>query len=107
MNNFKRRGETITKTAAGTIVKNTLQVVGDRAMCSLNAAVSGETYELLNEGVFGYACEPNLTIALGKKLYYDSGNDRLTTTAASWKPAGWAAGDGASATSIDCSVGAW
>jgi predicted RecA/RadA family phage recombinase len=108
MNNLVAKGDRITATAGGTITGGKFQVLDDRALPAMGDASSGETYELLAEGIVSYACEGE-TIALGEKLYYDASNDILTKTASSHKPAGWAASVAATTavTEITCKLGAW
>lgn len=66
----------------------------------------GDDYTLMTDGVFLMTILGSDTPALGALLYWDAGNNRLTTTASTHKSAGLAvAGKGAGPTTILCDLG--
>lgn len=107
MVNFKREGKTLKLTALANCTKSKFVVCGDRALVATETASTGDVVEMLAEGVVSYAMHSNETVALGEKLYFDSGNDYLTKTSSGNKPAGWAAKAVASASTIEVKLGAW
>lgn len=107
MNNFVSEGKVIQKVATGTVSSGDFVALEDRAGVAMADYVSGDTMEILVEGIVEYDMAAD-TIAAGEKLYYDSGADNLTTTAGSNKAAGWAAGAKASTeTTVHCKLGAF
>ena len=80
--NFIAKGDVIDVIAGGNVASGSLQVVNDVVGVALNDAVSGESYPLALAGVFEVTAETALAMAVGERLFYDSGNGWLDLTAA-------------------------
>ena len=107
MKNFVKKGDTLTYTATGVITSGKFVALEDRAAMAVEAAVEGDSIELLCEGVVTYT-KAAVAINQGAKLYYHSGNDNVTTSSSSAKACGWAAETKASGdTSIKIKLGAF
>ena len=105
MRNFVQEGNTITVTAPATVTSGQLVVVGSINGVAAFDAGSGADAEVTVEGVFELPKVATDVIAQGDKLYWDSGQAKLTKTAGTGsKPmvgvATTAAGNGA--TSVNC-----
>ena len=81
MKNFVQDGNTITVTAPAAVTSGQLVVVGSiNGVASFDAA-SGADVEVTVEGVFDLPKVTTDVIAQGDKLYWDSGQAKLTKTA--------------------------
>ena len=83
MKNFVQEGNTITVTAPAAIASGQLVVVGSINGVAAFDAASGADLEVTVEGVFELPKATTDVIAQGDKLYWDSGQAKLTKTAGS------------------------
>ncbi|MBL8231029.1 MAG: DUF2190 family protein [Bryobacterales bacterium] len=105
MTNYVQRGDTITVTAGGSITSGQLVVSGSLIGVAASSVSSGEEVAIDTVGVFTLPKVTSDVIAVGDKLYWDSGQSKLTKTAGTGsKPlvgiAVKAAGNGV--TTVDC-----
>lgn len=82
----------IKKTAAGALSAGEVSVIGNRVGVVMGSSpiATGDEYILATSGVFEVAILGTDTPAEGALLYWDAGNNRLTTTASTHKSAGLA-----------------
>jgi predicted RecA/RadA family phage recombinase len=81
MKNFVQEGKTITVTAPANVTSGQLVVTGSIVGVAAFDAVSGAEVEVTVEGVFELPKVATDAIAQGDKLYWDSGQAKLTKTA--------------------------
>jgi len=81
MKNFVQEGNTITVTAPAVVTSGQLVVVGSIAGVAAFDAASGADVEVTVEGVFELPKVTTDVVAQGDKLYWDSGQLKLTKTA--------------------------
>ena len=94
---FKRSGDQMHFTAAGTLVSGAIHVLGDTVGVLADNYVSGDEAVMGVTGTFGpVPCLSTDVITPGLDLYYDSGNARMTLVASTHKWAGKAANSSAS-----------
>jgi predicted RecA/RadA family phage recombinase len=89
MKNFVQKGSTLTMTAPADVTSGQLVVVGSIVGVAGFDAATGTDVEITVEGVFELPKVTTDVIAQGDKLYWDSGQAKLTKTAGSGsKPIG-------------------
>lgn len=78
--------------AAGALTPGEVVVEGNRVavVSGTKPIATGEPYTIQLDGVFQFPILGTDTPALGALLYWDAGNNRLTTTASTHKSAGLA-----------------
>jgi predicted RecA/RadA family phage recombinase len=81
MKNFVQEGNTITLTASADVTSGQLIVVGSIVGVAAFDAASGADVEVTVKGVFDLPKVTTDVIAQGDKLYWDSGQAKLTKTA--------------------------
>ena len=81
MKNYVQEGNTITVTAPATVTSGQLVVVGSINGVAAFDAASGADVEVTVEGVFELPKVTTDVVAQGDRLYWDSGQARLTKTA--------------------------
>jgi predicted RecA/RadA family phage recombinase len=81
MKNFVQQGNTITVTAPAAVASGQVVVVGSLVGVAAFDAASGADVEVTVEGVFELPKVATDVIAQGDKLYWDSGEAKLTKTA--------------------------
>jgi predicted RecA/RadA family phage recombinase len=81
MKNFVQNGNSITVTAPAAVASGQLVVVGSLAGVAAFDAAVGADVELTVEGVFELPKVTTDAIPQGDKLYWDSGQAKLTKTA--------------------------
>jgi predicted RecA/RadA family phage recombinase len=81
MKNFVQEGNTITVTAPATVTSGQLVVVGSISGVAAFDAASGADVEVAVEGVFELPKVTTDVIAQGDRLYWDSGQAKLTKSA--------------------------
>ena len=81
MKNYVQEGNTITVTAPATVTSGQLVVVGSIVGVAAFDAATGADVEVTVEGVFELPKVTTDVIAQGDKLYWDSGQAKLTKTA--------------------------
>jgi predicted RecA/RadA family phage recombinase len=81
MKNFVQKGNTITVAAPADVTSGQLVVVGSIVGVAAFSASSGADVEVTVEGVFELPKVTTDVIAQGDKLYWDSGQAKLTKTA--------------------------
>jgi predicted RecA/RadA family phage recombinase len=81
MKNFVQEGNTITVTAPAAITSGQLVVVGSINGVAAFDAASGADVEVTVEGVFELPKVTTDVVVQGDKLYWDSGQLKLTKTA--------------------------
>lgn len=99
----------IKKTAAGALSAGEVLVIGNRVGVVLGSSpiATGDAYVLGTSGVYEMTILSTDTPAEGALLYWDAGNNRLTTTASTHKSAGLAVTAKASGpTTILCDLNA-
>jgi predicted RecA/RadA family phage recombinase len=80
MKNYVQSGESLTLTAGGTLTSGQGLLVGTVFGVVAEAAVSGQLYTLVLEGVFDLPKAASVTPAVGAKVYWDNTNGNVTTT---------------------------
>lgn len=102
--NYKQPGDVWDHTGAGNPIQSgDVVLMGDVVGVALTDIAVGATGSVAVNGVFEIAKLSTDTPAQGAPLYWDAGNARLTTTAATHKLAGYAArGAGNGATTVLC-----
>ncbi|MGB3068447.1 MAG: capsid cement protein [Ottowia sp.] len=99
MKNFVQRGDVITVLAPATVGSGDGVLANDLFGVASHAAASGASLELVVVGVVTLPALGTDTGAVGVKVYWDTGNSRLTTTVGTNKLVGvLAAAKGASET---------
>ncbi len=81
MKNFVQKGNTITVAAPADVTSGQLVVVGSIVGIAAFAVSSGADVEITVEGVFELPKVTTDVIGQGDKLYWDSGQAKLTKTA--------------------------
>lgn len=81
MKNHVQDGDTLTLPAPYAITAGQAALVGSLFGVANSDAASGADCEFDLEGVFDLTCLSSDTAAIGAKLYWDSTNKRLTTSA--------------------------
>jgi predicted RecA/RadA family phage recombinase len=81
MKNYVQEGNTITVTAPATVTSGQLVVVGSINGVAAFDAASGADIEVTVEGVFELPKVTTDVVAQGDRLYWDSGQAKLTKTA--------------------------
>lgn len=81
MKNFVQEGKTITVTAPANVASGQLVVAGSIVGVAAFDAASGAEVEVTMEGVFELPKVATDVIAQGDRLYWDSGQAKLTKTA--------------------------
>lgn len=81
MKNYIQSGESLTLTAGGTLTSGQGLLVGTIFGVVAEAAVSGQLYTLVFQGVFDLPKAASVTPAVGAKVYWDDTNKNVTTTA--------------------------
>jgi len=84
-------GDSVDFTAGADIPAGRLVVFGARVFFSHMAIANGQTGSLRTRGVVEYAKATGEAWAVGARLWFDAGNNRLTTTSSTHVPAGYAA----------------
>lgn len=100
---FVQDGDVLDYTPGSAVVSGKMVVVGVRVGITLAAIAAGATGPLAVDRVFNYAKLSTDVMAQGALVYYDSANDRLTTTSAGNTLAGYAtaaAGNGATTVNV-------
>lgn len=82
MKNYVQSAESITLTAAATLTSGQGLLVGTIFGVVSAAAVSGQLYTLVLEGVFDLPKAAGDTPAVGAKVYWNNTNFNVTTTSA-------------------------
>jgi len=100
---FVQLGDVIDHTPGANVANGKMVVIGVRVGIALAAIAANTTGPLAVAGMFTYAKLSTDVVAQGALLYYDSANDRLTTTASGNTLAGYAAaaaGNGATTVAV-------
>lgn len=88
---YKQRGVVLDYVAGAAIASGKMVLVGTtRVGIALGAIANGATGSVQLGGVFTYAKLGTDVVTQGQALYYDTANDRLTTTVGTNTPAGFA-----------------
>lgn len=104
---FVQPGDVIDYTPGANVANGKMVVIGVRVGIALAAIAANTTGPLAVAGVFNYAKLSTDTPAQGALLYYDSANDRLTTTSAGNTLAGYAvAAAGSGTTTVNIKLNA-
>lgn len=87
---FVQHGKNIDYTATADITYGDMVPLVTRVGVALETIPNGCTGSVTVAGTFECAAETGVAFAVGDQLYWDATNKRLTKTAASNTPAGWA-----------------
>lgn len=87
---FIQKGNTLSIPSATAVANDRMIILGTRVAISQVSIPAGGSGAVKISGVFAYAKLSADVVTLGQALFYDSANDRLTTTAGTNTAAGFA-----------------
>jgi len=94
--NFIQDGRIISVTLSGTVTTGSVVVVGSMVGIALTSGVSGDTIEVMLEGVFLLVKNDSLVISQGDEVFWSTGDEEVNKTATD-TPLGIAIADAAEA----------
>lgn len=81
MKNYKSDGGTVDYTVAGTLISSgDMRLIGVNVHVATKDGAIGDVVPMLTKGVVEYTKQAALAVAIGAKVYHDSGADEVDAT---------------------------